>query len=279
MMSPSSKDTVVYVSGHFDDMRTTDIRFLQEAARLGSVHALLYSDQHAHKKNGRRIKFPLEERRYFLENVRFIGRVSIIEMTDQNRIPTDFIDTDHKKIFWAVREEGINDLKAAFCTDHGITLSVIPDSTLAGFPIEENPYNPSRKKVMVSGCFDWVHSGHVRFFEEAAEYGDLYVVVGHDQNLRLLKGKGHPLFTQEERQYWVHAIRFVHTALISSGHGWLDVEPEVIKYQPDIFIVNHDGDKTEKREFFRKMGIEYRVLERKPKEGLTARESSQLRGF
>jgi len=29
-----------------------------------------------------------------------------------------------------------------------------------------------RKKVFVSGCFDMLHSGHVRFLEEAAGYGD-----------------------------------------------------------------------------------------------------------
>ena len=30
-------------------------------------------------------------------------------------------------------------------------------------------------KVFVSGCFDVLHSGHIRIFEEAAQYGDLYV--------------------------------------------------------------------------------------------------------
>ena len=31
-------------------------------------------------------------------------------------------------------------------------------------------------KVFVSGCFDVLHSGHIRFFEEASQYGDLYAV-------------------------------------------------------------------------------------------------------
>ncbi|HPL07062.1 MAG TPA: D-glycero-beta-D-manno-heptose 1-phosphate adenylyltransferase, partial [Bacteroidales bacterium] len=29
------------------------------------------------------------------------------------------------------------------------------------------------KKVFVSGCYDMLHSGHVAFFKEAAQYGDL----------------------------------------------------------------------------------------------------------
>ncbi len=45
----------------------------------------------------------------------------------------------------------------------------------------------ARKKVLVSGCFDLLHSGHVQFFREAAEHGDLFVRVGSDDNIRHLK--------------------------------------------------------------------------------------------
>ena len=73
--------------------------------------------------------------------------------------------------------------------------------------------------MLVTGCYDWLHSGHVRFFEEAAQLGDLYVVVGNDANVRYLKGEGHPLLSQDERRYMVQAIRFVNQALITSGSG------------------------------------------------------------
>ena len=56
--------------------------------------------------------------------------------------------------------------------------------------------------MIVTGCYDWLHSGHVRFFEEVSQLGDLYVVVGNDANLKLLKGEGHPLFPgAQERQH------------------------------------------------------------------------------
>ncbi|WP_418327115.1 hypothetical protein [Segatella sp.] len=32
-----------------------------------------------------------------------------------------------------------------------------------------------KKKVFVSGCYDLLHSGHVEFFQQASQYGDLYV--------------------------------------------------------------------------------------------------------
>ena len=43
------------------------------------------------------------------------------------------------------------------------------------------------KRVLVSGCFDLLHSGHVEFFQQAATYGDLYVRLGTDANIRALK--------------------------------------------------------------------------------------------
>jgi glycerol-3-phosphate cytidylyltransferase-like family protein len=105
------------------------------------------------------------------------------------------------------------------------------------------------------------------------------VVVGHDQNLRLLKGEGHPLFSEDERIYMVQSIRFVNQALISTGHGWMDAEPEIEKIKPDIYAVNEDGDVPEKREFCREHGLKYVILRRKPKPGLKARQSTTLRGF
>ncbi len=133
--------------------------------------------------------------------------------------------------------------------------------------------------MLVTGCYDWLHSGHVRFFEEAAQLGDLYVVVGNDVNVRYLKGEGHPLISQDERRYMVQAIRFVKQALITSGLGWMDAEPEIAWVKPDIYLVNEDGDKPEKRAFCQEHGLEYVVLKRLPKDGLPRRESTHLRGF
>jgi len=105
------------------------------------------------------------------------------------------------------------------------------------------------------------------------------VVVGHDENVRLLKGEGHPMFTDRERRYVVQSIRYVKQALVSTGSGWMDAEPEIARIQPDVYAVNEDGDKPEKRAFCEQHGLEYLVLKRVPKEGLPKRESMALRGF
>ena len=135
------------------------------------------------------------------------------------------------------------------------------------------------KKVVVTGCYDWLHSGHVRFFEEVSTYGELYVIVGHDANIRLLKGEGHPLLSQEERRYMVGSIKYVKGALITSGDGWLDADPEIRRLKPDIYAVNEDGDTGGKREYCAALGIEYLVLKRTPAPALPKRTSTDLRGF
>jgi cytidyltransferase-like protein len=244
----------VIVSGAFDDMRFEDFRFLEEASkRLDSLHVLLWSDEAIEAKTGKRPMFPEAEREYIVSSVRWVDTVSV---SGESPKP------------------GPGEL--------ALTPAHFPAELLRTVPTAPpTPVNPqsARKKVVVTGCYDWFHSGHVRFFEECSELGDLYVVVGHDENIRLLKGEGHPLFPATQRRYIAGAIRFVTQALISSGDGWMDAEPEFLKIRPDIYAVNEDGDRPEKREFCQQYGIEYRVLKRLPREGLPKRQSTALRGF
>ena len=269
----------IVVSGSFDNIKSCQVRFLEEAAKFGPVHVYLWSDEVVKALTGADPKFPFEERKYFLQAVRYVYKVHPIEQIPrQDELPQ--ID-GFKPRMWVVTQDNDSPQKRAYCTSQGIVYTVIDEDDLQGFPIQPvgNKTSSARKKVLVTGSFDWFHSGHVRFFEETSELGDLYVVVGHDKNLRLLKGDGHPMFSQEERRYLVASIKFVKQALVSSGSGWLDAEPEIKVIQPDIYAVNEDGDKPEKRAFCEKHGLEYVVLKRMPAAGLPRRESTRLRGF
>ena len=270
----------VTVSGGFDDIRSRQVRFLQEASRLGELQVALYSDEILFSLNGKAPKLSAAERLYFIQSLRYVKRAAVIEtLADLDTIPG--WDRLQSPATWAVEQEQDNPAKQAFCAARGLGYAVIRANDLAGFPLEENEaaHFPAHKKVLVTGSFDWLHSGHVRFFEEASELGDLTVVVGHDANIKLLKGEGHPLFPEDERRYMVQSVRFVKQALISSGHGWMDAEPEIARVHPDYYVVNEDGDKPEKRFFCQEHGIEYRVLKRQPKPGLPRRASTSLRGF
>jgi cytidyltransferase-like protein len=137
-------------------------------------------------------------------------------------------------------------------------------------------FRSKKKRVLVSGCFDLLHAGHVTFLKEASAYGELYVSVGTDQNIKHLKGKM-PTFYQEERLYMVNAIQYVHQAFLSSGSGMLDFKPDLIRLRPEVFIVNSDGHIEEKKKLCEENGVEYIVLDRIPEPGLTTRASSEIK--
>lgn len=132
------------------------------------------------------------------------------------------------------------------------------------------------KRVFVSGCYDLLHSGHVEFFRQAAEYGDLYVGIGSDETI--LHYKNHKtLYPEQERLFMVKAIRYVKDAYINQGSGILDFVPTLDIVKPDILLVNSDGDSDAKRRLCRERGMEYVVLERTPHEGLEGRSSTDLK--
>jgi cytidyltransferase-like protein len=132
------------------------------------------------------------------------------------------------------------------------------------------------QKVFVSGSFDMLHSGHIEFFREAAQYGDLYVALGSDKTIFELKGRS-TVNNERERLFVVKSVSFVKDAFISRGSGILDFEAELHEIMPDYFIVNADGHTAEKRDLCRSLGTQYVILERKPHPGFEARSTTQLR--
>lgn len=270
----------VFVTGSFDDIRSSQVRFLEEASKRGNLQVLMLSDKTIQKMVGQFPKFPQEERLYILNAIRYVQQAHLVEgLISLGDLPavSGFLPD-----IWIVNQEDATPEEQRFCASQGISYQVIEPCELKGFPyipVSGDVSNNSKKKVMVTGSFDWLHSGHIRFFEETSALGDLYVVVGHDENIRLLKGNNHPMFSAEERRYMVQSIRYVKQALISTGHGWMDAEPEIELLNPDVYVVNEDGDVPEKRAFCAQHNIEYVVLRRIPKEGLPQRESTVLRGF
>ena len=133
-----------------------------------------------------------------------------------------------------------------------------------------------KPKVFVSGCYDLLHSGHVAFFRQAAQYGDLYVGIGSDATI--LGYKHHKtVYSEQERLFMVKSIRYVKDAYINAGSGVMDFVPTLDIVHPDVFVVNEDGGNEEKRKLCEEKGIRYVVLQRDPHEGLAARSSTDLK--
>ena len=133
-----------------------------------------------------------------------------------------------------------------------------------------------KQKVFVSGCFDMLHSGHVRFLEEAATYGEVYVGIGSDRTVKELKGR-YPVNTQDERKYLLEALRHVKCCFINQGSGIMDFLEELKRVAPDYLVVNEDGNTPAKLKLCRQLGIQYVVLKRIPRANLPARSTTSLR--
>jgi cytidyltransferase-like protein len=263
------------ISEPLDDLTTRQVHLAARATTLGPVRIALWTDEQVTRSTGRPPTFPLAERRYWWESCRFVDRV--VEVSD----PTRPDASQDKPAGWVMESTHPNRRdREAWCRANGVDVVLIDPGSLTTFPAPPacpiEPKSESRR-VVVTGCFDWFHTGHVRFFEEVAGLGDLYVCVGHDQNIRLLKGADRPLFPQDERAFIAGSVRFVKQAIITSGEGWMDAAPEIDRLKPHIYAVNEDGDKPDKRAFCERHGIAYVVLKRLPKQGLTARSSTALR--
>ena len=91
-------------------------------------------------------------------------------------------------------------------------------------------------RVMASGVFDLLHSGHLHFLEEARKLGDeLVVVVATDKTVR--ERKHEPITGQDMRLKMVAALRPVDLAVL--GHEG-DMFEIVAELKPDIIALGFD---------------------------------------
>ena len=132
-------------------------------------------------------------------------------------------------------------------------------------------------KVFVSCCFDVLHSGHIAFLEEAASYGDVYVSLGSDETVRMLKNR-ETMYNENERKYMLESIKFVKKVYIGPDTGKiLDFAPLLDEVKPDIFFVNADGTSDDKKAFVESKGIRYVTSSRIPHGNLPVRSTTSIR--
>lgn len=101
---------------------------------------------------------------------------------------------------------------------------------------------PKKKVVMISGGFDPVHIGHVRYMQAAKKLGDILVVVINNDHWLRLKGK-EPFMSQKDRKEIIEAIGVVDKVFLT-GHTKntkdISVCREIKKIKPDVFANGGD---------------------------------------
>jgi rfaE bifunctional protein nucleotidyltransferase chain/domain len=71
------------------------------------------------------------------------------------------------------------------------------------------------KVVLVGGCFDILHYGHIHFLKKAKALGDyLVVALESDKNIRKLKGEKRPIHDQYQRREMLESLHFVDQVII-----------------------------------------------------------------
>lgn len=107
----------------------------------------------------------------------------------------------------------------------------------------ENLKGQKKSVVLVGGCFDVLHPGHVIFLEKAKKCGDVLVVLlESDQKVRELKGLKRPVHTQIERAKVLSALKSVDYVIMLPYVQQNQAYEELIgKIAPDI-IAATKGD-------------------------------------
>ena len=91
--------------------------------------------------------------------------------------------------------------------------------------------------IAVSGGFDPVHIGHIRYLKAASELGKVLVMLNTDEWLTRKKGK--PFMPFQERKEVLEAVRYVHRVVpvIDADDS---VAESILLYKPDVFAKGGD---------------------------------------
>ena len=81
--------------------------------------------------------------------------------------------------------------------------------------LSEELNSKGKKIVFTNGCFDIIHSGHIRYLETAKSFGDILIVgLNSDQSVKKLKGEGRPINNENDRALILAALEVVDYVVI-----------------------------------------------------------------
>jgi glycerol-3-phosphate cytidylyltransferase-like family protein len=69
----------VFVSGHFDNLKSSDVRLLDEASKNGPLRVFLWSDKLIKNQTSYVPKFPQEERLFLLQGINTFRAIHVID--------------------------------------------------------------------------------------------------------------------------------------------------------------------------------------------------------
>ena len=129
-----------------------------------------------------------------------------------------------------------------------------------------------KRLVLTNGCFDLLHTGHVRYLEQARKLGDaLVVAINSDQSVRELKGPERPLNGESDRAEVLAALRCVDHVSVFEGKRVTEV---IRQLRPAVYAKG--GDYTletldpQERAALEEVGAEIKLLSLVPGKSTTS---------
>ena len=113
--------------------------------------------------------------------------------------------------------------------------SILNESKLKSF--RDKCKRESKKVVLVTGVFDILHVGHLKFLESARELGDVLIVgINDNEYVRKSKGENRPIRDEYDRAYLIAGFNCVDCVHIYSfGNDFYRL------VKPDILIMSTTG--------------------------------------
>lgn len=97
---------------------------------------------------------------------------------------------------------------------------------------------PERPFVLVTGCFDILHAGHIQLLEHAFLLGcHVWVGLNSDRAIQELKGPGRPVNTYAHRAKVMSAVRYVEYVFEIDA---LRVDGAIYKLRPSWWVKGGD---------------------------------------
>lgn len=122
--------------------------------------------------------------------------------------------------------------------------------------------NQGGKKVLVGGCFDLLHYGHLRFLQEARKLGDSLIVALESDDFIQNRKNRVPVHTQQQRAEILVELESVDSVillpLITDGKGYSELVDAVMPSY--IAITQGDPNKKYKEQHAQRVNAEVREV-------------------
>ena len=133
----------------------------------------------------------------------------------------------------------VTKLGTSFVTEHELLHDEGIGKIVKSFNAIEN-FVDGKKIVFTNGCFDIIHSGHVRYLQEAKKLGDILIVgVNRDDSIRRLKGENRPINDLQERMSILAGLAAVDYVIPFAEDTPYNLIKEIV---PDVLVKGGDYD-------------------------------------